>query len=116
MTETRTGPENCDVFDFDRYRALADSNPAEFERQRKIATSQVIDRLDASPRLRGLQFTIDMERMRCRTAHKSSLRLYQMMWERFLVLNDVLLRSHSDPESLIQDAPPSARILPFKHT
>jgi hypothetical protein len=65
---------NTDIFDFDEWATLAKFAPDEFERRRIEYVEQLISKYGNTPRLRGLQCSIDMERIRARTALKSCLR------------------------------------------
>jgi hypothetical protein len=73
------------AFDFDAWAALAQNDPAAFELRRQQAIEALIQA--ASPahqrRLRGLQFRIDMERMRSKSPMAACLRLYQMTMDSF---------------------------------
>lgn len=72
--------------DFDEWLALAQEDPAAFERRRSRLIEDVIQ--DAPDhlhqRLRGLQFRIDMERRRARTPMGACVRISGMMWNAFL--------------------------------
>lgn len=111
-----------ETFNFDELAALAKNDPAAFERRRQ----EMIDGLFASiearnddpefmQRLRGLQFRIDLERQRSRTSMRALLRIYSMMWDSFIELNDLLQRV-SSPHSVLPQkaAKQSAQIIPFK--
>jgi hypothetical protein len=115
-----------ETFDFDELAALAKNDPTAFEERRR----QMIDGLFASiearnddpqflQRLRGLQFRIDMERQRSPTSMRALLRIYSMMWDSFVQMNDLLQRV-SAPQSALPApaaAPPlNAKIIPFKPT
>jgi Protein of unknown function (DUF3135) len=77
---TRSGTEK---FDFDAWMTLARADPEEFERRRRAAIERAISRasLRSQPRLRGLQWRIDMERERARTPMAACIRLSSMMWD-----------------------------------
>jgi hypothetical protein len=72
-----------DKIDFDEWMVLARSDPDEFERRRRILIEKTISRASArsQPRLRCLQWRIDMERQRARTPLAACLRLSSMMWD-----------------------------------
>ena len=113
-----------ETFDFDELAALAKNDPAAFEARRR----QMIDGLFASiearnddpqflQRLRGLQFRIDMERQRSRTSMRALLRIYSMMWDSFVEMNDLLQRVSSPNAPLAAPVPAlvrNAKIIPFK--
>jgi len=67
-------------FDFDAWASLHRASPEAFERQRQQAVEAFISTASPAhqPRLRGLQFRIDLERARCQTPLAACLRLYQM--------------------------------------
>ena len=69
-------------FDFDEWSALARADSEAFERRREECIAAF---LEAAPehrrqRLRGLQFQIDMERLRAGTPLGAAVRLNSMMW------------------------------------
>lgn len=102
-------------FDIDEWQRLAREDPREFERRRQAEIDALIAHAPAEQRerLRALQFRIDLERRRAKTALASAVRLQSMMWERFAELREALLALGSDTVSA-PAAPASARILPFK--
>lgn len=71
---------------------LAQSDPVQFEQRRRDTIEAVIAQAPEAlqPRLRGLQFRIDMERMRAKTALGAAIRLHSMMWDEFQALRDAL--------------------------
>lgn len=76
-------------FDFDEWAALAHSDADAFERKRRNAIDDALMRIEGNrTRLEGLQFRIDMERRRARTATKSYLRLSSLMWRSFDAMNE----------------------------
>jgi len=75
-------------FDFDMWSRLAESAPQEFEQLRSSEVEKVILSAVNVRRMRGLQFRIDLERVRARTPMKSCLRLYSLTWDSFLELRD----------------------------
>lgn len=105
-------------FDFGHWAFLARTDPDAFERLRLECLEAVIN---AAPepqrrRLRGLQFRIDMERRRSRTALAACIRISQMMWAS---VNDELVPLLSQASvgtarrsKRLPAAP--ARILPFR--
>lgn len=110
------------AFDFDRWAALAREQPEEFERLREEAVTALIDSAPESlrQRLRGAQWQIDVVRRRAKTPIAACLQLSDMMWERvigddgLLVTLDQLARAaegkpvrHSSATILsFRDAPP----------
>ena len=100
-------------FDLDEWQRLAREDPSEFERRRQAAIESFISQAPAEhrDRLRGLQFRIDLERRRAKTALGAALRLQSMMWERFGQLGDALAALAMDTPST---QPTAARILPFR--
>ncbi len=75
--------ERTTQFDFDSWRSLAESDAEAFEQRRRDLLQAEIELAPASlrPRLRGLQWQIDMARRRCKTPALASARLFEMMWE-----------------------------------
>ena len=66
---------------FEALVALAKEDPAEFEELRDQLCKQILDQAPEhiSRRLHGLQFKINMERQRSKTAIKSCLELSKLM-------------------------------------
>jgi Protein of unknown function (DUF3135) len=100
-------------FQLEEWQRLAQENPEEFERRRRDAIETLIAQAPAEhrERLRGLQFQIDLERRRAKTALGATVRLQTLMWERFGKLREALL-------ALAEGARPaakrsSARVIPF---
>mgnify|MGYP002778903851 CR=1 FL=1 len=112
-------------FDFETWSRLARENPEEFERRRREAIEEVINRapVEDQARLRGLQFRIDMERQRSKSPLGACVRINKMMWESFGEMRQALesLKGElKNPGSGAQThaaaATPkaSAEILPFR--
>jgi hypothetical protein len=59
-----------------------------------------------------LQFRIDLERRRAKTALGATVRLQSMMWERFAALRAALLTLTGEVRSA-KEPPRSAKVLPF---
>jgi hypothetical protein len=104
-------------FDLAEWQRLAREDPAQFERRRHETIEAVIAQAPEAlqPRLRGLQFRIDLERTRAKTPLGAAIRLHSMMWDEFQALRDALnrlaqidLRAPPHPER----AP--ARVIPFR--
>jgi hypothetical protein len=82
MTSTHsTG--HTESFDFDEWQELAIRDPEGFERRRQAVIENYLSSLPISKqrRLRGLQFRIDMERRRARSAMGACIKLSSMMWD-----------------------------------
>jgi hypothetical protein len=76
---------NQSTFDFEYWRKLAEENPALFEKKRREEIDKMICGAPAGEmqeRLQRLQWRVDMERRRCKTATQSCIRIYGMMWKR----------------------------------
>jgi len=102
-------------FDIDEWQRLAREDPREFERKRRAEIDALIAHAppEQRERLRALQFRIDLERRRAKTALAAAVRLQSMMWERFAELREALIALSADPASA-PAARAGARILPFK--
>ncbi len=74
-------------FEFDKWADLANRDLDAFEELRSSIIEQVIDATclerDSRRALEGLQFRIDMERRKSKTAMESCIRLSSMMQEQF---------------------------------
>lgn len=112
-------------FDFETWSRLARENPEEFERRRREAIEEVINRapVEDQARLRGLQFRIDMERQRSKSPLGACVRINKMMWESFGEMRQALesLKGElKNPGSSAQAATVgagpkvSAEVLPFR--
>jgi hypothetical protein len=102
-------------FDIDEWQRLAREDPSEFERRRQAAIEALISQAppEHRERLRGLQFRIDLERRRAKTALAAAVRLQSMMWERFGQMREaVLALTREAPSSPVEAS--GARILPFR--
>ncbi len=78
-------------FDFDEWMALASNAPDEFDRRRRLAIEQLIYDGNVNVRqMQGLQFRIDMERVRARRPLKGCLRISELMWSQFLHFRDAM--------------------------
>jgi len=86
--------------DFDHLVSLAKDDPVAFEALREQLCAQVIDRAPerAKKRLEGIQFTINMERARCRTNVQACMRISEMMRSALLELNATLNIAPIDAE------------------
>lgn len=90
-------------FDFDAWMMLARSDPEAVEKMREDAVEEFIAlaQPDMQPRLRALQWRIDMERARAGTSLSACIRLSNMMWK--LVYDEhglvSTIRELTNPES-----------------
>ena len=75
---------NQSTFDFEYWCKLAEENPALFEKKRREEINKVINSAPSATkeRLERLQWRVDMERRRSKTAIQSCTRIYSMMWKR----------------------------------
>ena len=71
------------TFDFESWFKLFESNPEEFEKQRKKVIDELIISSREKRRLNGLQFKVDMERKRSKTPIGSCVRLSNILMEHF---------------------------------
>lgn len=73
-------------FDFDQWVALAVADMEAFEAKRQAMIEAIIVSSPTylQPRLRGLQFRIDMERRRSKTPLAACMRISEMMWDMVL--------------------------------
>lgn len=71
-------------FDFEYWSDLAQKDPAAFEVAREEKINQHISTIadnSTQDRLRRLQWRVEMERKRSKSAMDSAARIYDMMWE-----------------------------------
>ncbi len=85
---------------------LAREDPQAFESLRRAVIDSFIDSAPdrLSARLRGLQFRVDCERQLSHSALGATVRMYALMWESFLRLNDAwqsFMRLDEDGEDSI---------------
>lgn len=78
-------------FDFDEWLALAKSSPEIFEQRRREYLHATILRNGDTPRLKAMQSRIDLERVRARTPFKACLKIYGLMWDSFLHMDERLI-------------------------
>jgi len=71
--------------DFDEWRRLASTDPEAFEVMRREVLQAVIDQAPERrrPRLRGLQWRVDLVRQRSSSPMAACISLSDMMWEAF---------------------------------
>ncbi len=107
--------EDADQFNLEEWQRLAIENPQEFERKREAAIRAVIERAppEHQPRLLQLQFRIDLERRRAKTALGATVRLQSMMWERFAALRAALLTLTGEEPPQEESPARSAQVLQF---
>lgn len=109
-------------FDVTEWRALAQTDPEEFERRRMALIEELIASAppDIQRRLRGTQFRVDMERQRASNPLSATLRISRMMWESFAEMREQLNKlANSEAAGGVEPAVPSpqrraAEILPFR--
>jgi hypothetical protein len=77
---------------FEDWQRLHETDPEVFELRRKEALEAVIQSApaDMQPRLRGLQFRVDMERSRAGSDLGACLKAQSMMWDSLIRLQDAL--------------------------
>jgi len=105
---------------------LAHDDPQAFEELRREVIDGFINRSPAriSARLHGIQFRVDNERRLSRSALGSTVRIYKLMWDSFLQLNDSLQdfvpinsdRAYNHGSTITSDSVPkvSAKIFEFQ--
>jgi hypothetical protein len=113
-------PEHADdayrpLSDFERWAALAQSDPAAFEEKRIRAIEKLLQNVPEHKRqrLRCLQWKIDQVRGRCATPMSACVKLSGMMWESVVGpggLSEALERLGDAPTHPL----PQARILKLK--
>jgi len=106
---------DADDFNVDEWRRLAVEDPQEFERRREAAIRTVIEQAppEHQARLLQLQFRIDLERRRAKTALGATVRLQSMMWERFAALRAALLTLTGEAKAAEESPRRSAKVLQF---
>ena len=105
-------------FDFDDWRQLAESSPELFEQRRRELLQAEIELAPAAlqPRLRGLQWQIDVVRERCSSPAAASAKLFEMMWDKVYGSNGFLdALTHSGDTVEVPRQPPQADVLPFRN-
>jgi hypothetical protein len=99
------------------WERLARENPDEFERRRREVVEAAIAQAPEAlqPRLRGLQFRIDLERQRAKTPLGAAIRLHSMMWDEFQALRDALNRlAAADLRPQAKAASSPAKVIAFR--
>lgn len=100
-------------FDFDEWAELARSDPQLFEKRRRQAVGQVIASAPRAqqPRLRGLQWRVDIIRKKYKDPRVSTHRIFSLMWESVygtnglldaLHLKDMSVDSRQKPASILR--------------
>lgn len=110
------------TFDWDTWSTLAKDDPEAFERKRIETIEALISSAspELQPRLRGLQFRIDMERSRSSSPMGACVRINRMMWDSFGELRgalDDLRKELNGTERQVERARAprqSATIVPFR--
>ncbi|MHA7881352.1 MAG: DUF3135 domain-containing protein [Saccharospirillum sp.] len=98
--------------DFDDLVELASTDPERLEHLRRLLIDDLIEHAPDSQRqrLKGLQFTIDMERRRAKNPVQCCVRMSQLMYERVADLRESLLELNAQPVPYrVEDA----RVVPF---
>lgn len=101
-------------FDFDEWMKLAASDPEGFEnRRRQVVEEAILSAPQAmQPRLRALQWRIDMERDRASNPLSACIRLCNMMWT--VVYGDKgLMTAIGTLTGATQQAPRPAEVVRF---
>lgn len=99
--------------DFDELVNLYKTDPDAFERLRKDLCDQLIESAPERmrQRLRGIQFKVDMTRLKARTPLSACLSLSQMMQDSLMELQSVL----SNPGEFLRNRTQTeAKVLPFR--
>ncbi len=80
------------IFDFDEWKRLFESDPDAFEARRRAMIEAAIIRASrkVQPRLRELQWHIDATRRRYKNPRVSSAKLFEMMWQKVYGKNGLL--------------------------
>ena len=113
---------NTVPFDFDKWMELYQEDPEAFERERQNAISTFLDSVPEERResLQRLQWRIDAERRRHRSAIGSMVAIQRMMLVEFAKLSEsmenlwVLFGRCSADASFLSEKRKSALVLPFK--
>ena len=106
------------AFDFERWRRLAEEDPAAFESARTQAVTALIEsaRPESQRRLQGLQWRIDRLRERAPNPMAACLRLSGLMWDSLLGKNGLFetLRRLGQIDTRRDTPVTPATIVPFK--
>ena len=108
-------------WDFNDWMALSRSDPTAFEERRRRVIEETIARAPQhiQPRLRALQWRIDMERARASNPLSACIRLYNMMWKTLYGENGMMsaierLTGSAHATTAGERLPNSAKILSFE--
>ncbi len=97
---------------------LARDDPQAFENLQRAMIDNLIEHAPERhrPRLRGLQFRIDGIRRLSRSAMGATVKIYQMMWDSFLQLNDRLqgVVNPAEAPDEARDTRRSAQVIAFQ--
>lgn len=98
--------------DFDDLVELASTDPDRLENLRRLLIEDLIDHApdNQRQRLKGLQFTIDMERRRAKNPVQCCVRMSQMMYDRVADLRESLLELNAQP---VPYRPEQGTVVPF---
>lgn len=107
-----------ELFDFEQWAALAESDPKGFEQLRCLYIEKFIKRMPENnqARMQRLQWRIDMERQRSENPMGACVRISRMMWDAVLGENGLLPTiSELDKAFHVTDTAklPKAKVLPF---
>ena len=99
---------------FDELVCLAETQPAEFESLRTLLCNELIEQAPESiqKRLKGMQFTIDMERQKNKPSLSNCQKISDMMSESLQELQEAL----SNPEEYLRNQAlpkPRAEVIPL---
>ena len=91
---------------------LAREDPEAFEKLRQALVGELIERAPEpiQRRLRGVQFKVDIIRLRSSNSLGATVKIYQMMWRSFLQLRHELTTFRTSSDGPRQ----TARILDFR--
>lgn len=98
--------------DFDDLVELATHDPDRLENLRRLLIEDLIEHApdNQRQRLKGLQFTIDMERRRAKNPVQCCVRMSQMMYDRVADLRESLLELNAQPVPYSLE---QAKVVPF---
>jgi len=116
MFENKSTNKNAEdnLPSFDELVCLAETQPAEFETLRTLLCNELIEQAPEriQKRLKGLQFTIDMERKKNKPSLSNCQKISNMMSESLQELQDAL----SNPEEYLRNQKipkPRADVIPL---
>lgn len=102
---------------YDELARLAHDDPEGYEAARQRIIDDYLDTLPEArqARLRGLQFRIECVRRLAKSPLGSTIRIYELMWKSFLIMNDNW-QELAHPEAAPPVAPPprQAQIIEFR--